>query len=143
VAIYNEKYMDDIPMLISNLRRRPPASDQDIAESERMLRATLPPDYIEFLKIANGGEGVIGETEYVALWDVNELRHLNQMYEIEKNVPGLLVFGSDGGGEAYGFDTRTRPWPVVRAPFVVMSWDDAEPMGATFHDFLMRLHGTE
>lgn len=31
--------------------------------------------------------------------------------------PGLLLFGSDGGGEGFAFSMRDTPWSVVQVPF--------------------------
>jgi hypothetical protein len=68
---------------------------------------------------------------------------MNQSYEVQKYVPGLLVFGSSGGGEAYGFDTRFPDWPIVQVPFVGMEWAVAEPMGSSFGEFLGQLYETK
>jgi hypothetical protein len=112
-------------------------------ECERWLGAELPHEYVEFLTSAGGGEGLIGETVYVILWGADELRRLNEAYEVQRYAPGLLVFGSNGGGEAYGFDTRSPDWHVVEVPLVGMTWDLAKPMGATFLSFLGNLYNTK
>jgi hypothetical protein len=52
-------------------------------------------------------------------------------------APDLLLFGSDGGGEAYAFDTRESPWGVVKVPFIGMS--DRQSivlLGRSFVEFL-------
>lgn len=133
----------DMDRLLANLNRRVPATTAAVAECERQLRVKLPPDYVEFLRATNGGEGFIGESAYVILWGAQELVPMNQAYEVQKYVPGLLIFGSDGGGEAYGFDTRIQQWQIVQVPFVGMAWNLAEPMGATFIAFLEELYNAE
>jgi SMI1/KNR4 family protein SUKH-1 len=127
---------------VDRLNRRPAAEDAAIAESEKQLAVKLPAEYVEFLKLTNGGEGFIGRN-YAILWRVEELASMNESYEVRKYAPGLLIFGSSGGGEAYGFDARTPQWPIVQVPFVGMDWDYADPMGESFNAFLGRLHGTE
>ena len=134
--------MVDLRRFLDRLNRRPGATDAAIAESEKQLGLKLPAEYMEFLKFANGGEGFIGR-EHVILWGVEELASMNQSYEVQKYVPGLLIFGSNGGGEAYGFDSRTPHWPVVQVPFVGMDWRDARSLGDLFSEFLRRLHETE
>jgi hypothetical protein len=103
----------------------------------------LPSEYVTFLKLCNGGEGFIGDEEYVILWSIEELASMNDGYEIEKYVPGLLVFGSNAGGEAYGFDTRTPESQIVSVPFVGMEWSLALPKGASFEAFLGCLYETK
>ncbi len=64
---------------------------------------------------------------------------MNQGYEVENYAPGLLIFGSDGGGEAYGFDTRNPQWQMVDIPFVGMHWSLARPIATSFEGFLTHL----
>jgi hypothetical protein len=135
--------VDDIPRIVSGLRRHRGATEDVIADTENRLKEKLPTEYVQFVKLSNGGDGCIGGNAYVMLWGVDELPAMNQSYEVEKNAPGLLIFGSNGGGEAYGFDTRTPQRPIVEMPFIGMSWDLARPMGATFRDFLERLYQHE
>jgi hypothetical protein len=124
---------------LHELNRRPGATDAMIAESERKLGLKLPAEYVEFLKVSNGGEGFIGPNAYVMLWPVEELAERNRSYEVGDATPGLLIFGSNGGGEAYGFDIRTPHFPIVQVPFIVLSWDDALPVGGSFDEFLAQL----
>ena len=133
----------DMDRLLANLNQGFPASAAAVEEVERQLGVKLPLEYVEFLKRTNGGEGTIGKGAYVILWSVGELASMNQAYEVQKYVPGLLIFGSDGGGEAFGFDTRSPQWPIVQMPFVGMAWDLTRPMGATFNEFLGRLYEIE
>jgi hypothetical protein len=128
---------------IGNLNCRPPATDETVAAFERASGKQLPDDYRQFLKIANGGEGAIGRNAYVILWGVDELASMNQAYEVENYAPGLLIFGSDGGGEAYGFDMRNPQWTTVQVPFVGMTWAQARPIAGSFKGFLEHLYRTE
>jgi len=129
--------------LLTNFNGKPPATRSAISAAQKSLGEMLPRDYVAFLNISNGGEGLVGESQYVILWRVQELAKMNRAYEVEQYAPGLLVFGSDGGGEAYGFDTRRRPWRVVRVPFVGMEWKLAERMGGSFSGFLQKLRRTK
>jgi hypothetical protein len=64
---------------------------------------------------------------------------MNHGYEVEKYLPCSLLFGSDGGGEAYAFDLRMATSSIVRVHFVGMSWADAITLDSSFLDFLKRL----
>lgn len=131
--------MSTILALSHSLQHDGGATDVAVAECEKALQLKLPPDYVQFVNLANGGEGSVGPRAYVILWRVENLASTNQAYQVETNAPGLVLFGSDGGGEGFGFDTRTSPWPVVRVPFIGMSWSLAERMGATFAEFVQEL----
>jgi len=129
--------------LLTRFSLRDAAADDLIERSEDQLATHLPGEYKEFLKVGNGGEGFIGESEYAIFWGVDELYSLNESYEVATYAPGFLVFGTDGGGEAYGFDTRVEGWPIVRLPFIGMSWNEAIPLGNSFCGFLERLYRSE
>jgi hypothetical protein len=130
--------MENQNRLFDKFNSRPGATDGQISSAENGLGIRLPHEYAEFLKNRNGGEGLIGEA-YVTLWAVSELAPLNLSYESNRWAPGLLIFGSDGGGEALGFDTRAPNWPIVQIPFVGMRWGSAHLLGATFGKFIENL----
>jgi len=124
------------------LEHRSGATNALIRESEQELGATLPEEYVEFVRLTNGAEGFVGGNAYVILWSVEELAPLNKAYDVQTYVPGLMIFGSDGGGEAYGFDTRTPDWPIIQVPFVGIAWSLARTIGRSFAAFLEHLYGT-
>ena len=130
--------MADVHRIIQNLDCRKPATTEAIARFERTTGKQLPGDYAEFVKITDGGDGFIGRA-YVILWSIGELISMNEAYEVESYAPGLLIFGSDGGGEAYGFDTRNPQWVTVEMPFVGMGWSLARPIATSFTEFLDHL----
>lgn len=132
----------DLRRFFVHLNLRPGASDATITGSEKQLGVEFPPEYVEYLRLTNGGEGFIGR-EYVILWSVEDLASMNLSYEVQKYTPGLLIFGSNGGGEAYGFDTRTPKWRIVQVPFIGMDWGYARPVGESFTAFLGHLEETE
>lgn len=128
--------MADILALTSGLDLNGPATEEGIVVCQESLSRELPADYVAFLRIGNGGDGFVGENAYVILWKCDELAELNKAYEVEQYAPGLLLFGSDGGGEAFGFDTRDADWPIVQVPFVGMDWGDAKQCGGSLVEFL-------
>jgi hypothetical protein len=118
------------------LSLNPGASDETLKAAERALQVELPSDYNEFLRASNGGEGFLGQN-YIALWRVEELKERNDGYGVEQFAPGLILFGSDGGGEAYAFDTRANPWVVVQVPFIGMGDPSLTiALGRSFSEFL-------
>ncbi|MCX6624633.1 MAG: SMI1/KNR4 family protein [Acidobacteria bacterium] len=117
-----------------------PASPEEIAAFEREAGVTLPSDYREFLRFTDGGEGFIGPNSYAMLWRIGDLLRFNREYQVHEYAPGLLLFGSSGGGEAFAFDQRSGVQkPVVSIPFVGMDLSDALPLAETFEGFLEHL----
>jgi len=126
--------------LLGEFSAKPGATADAIAKAETQLAWAFPPDYREFLGEMNGGEGFVGEN-YLILWSANELEQFNREYEVQEYAPGLVLFGSDGGGEGYAFDTRSSPAPVVQVPFIGMELQYANPVGNHFEEFIAKMAG--
>lgn len=107
---------------------------------ESQLGVSLPLEYADFLKYSNGAEGTIGENSYLVLWRIEELVPLNKAYAVSEFAPGLLLFGSDGGGAGYAFDTRSGTPPILEISFIGMDLNDTKLRGRTFIEFLEYLH---
>jgi len=133
------KKSQNIEELLVGFSGNVPARENIISNAEAKLSKLLPSDFKELLKISNGGEGNIGN-QYLIIWAIEELAAYNEQYEVAKYAPGLLVFGSNGGGEAYAFDYRIGSCSgVVKIPFVGMTLQYAEDFAPNFIDFLRRL----
>ena len=90
----------------------------------------------------NGGEGFVGDDSYLMLWKVEELQQFNRDYEVAKYLDNVLLIGSSGGGDAYGFDVARVPWRVIRVPFVGMEPRLVELVAPTFSEFLEVLYAS-
>jgi len=117
----------------------PPAHLQAIEKFEAESRIQLPQDYVCFLQKMNGGEGEFGES-YLALWSIDDIVERNRGYMVAEATPGLLVFGSDGGNEAFGFDLRSNAKEIVAVPFIVLDWKDSIRVAPTFTAFLEAMY---
>ena len=125
----------DKERLLAKFHGNPPVDALSIRQFESEAGLRLPEDYAQFLQQADGGEGFVGNA-YVILWRVGELLEMNIAYQVAEFAPGLFLFGSDGGGEAFAFDARTEAKPIVSVPFVGMELKLARPLGANFKAFL-------
>ncbi|SDX80337.1 SMI1 / KNR4 family (SUKH-1) [Pseudomonas syringae] len=113
----------------------------DISAIDRLsthLGIALPESYIDFLKKHDGGEGFIGDN-YIIFWKAEELADFNREYEVETYAPGIFLFASSGGGEAYGFDTEEAAMPIVRIPFVGMDRQYAISVARDLPDLFVKL----
>jgi hypothetical protein len=115
-----------------------PGSALAVLEAEAALGLDLPEDYRSFLCTYDGGEGFVGE-HYLVLWAAAELKPYNTDYGFPEFAPALIGFGGDGGGEAFAFDTRARPYPIVIVPLIGMSEKDAIPVADSFSGLLKRM----
>lgn len=116
----------------------PGVKDDAIMSVSSTLPYQLPSDYLEFLKLGNGGCGQIGEI-YIDLYRFEELVLTNNQYGVDRYAPGLFIFGSDGGDEAFGFDYRTPHPHVVMIPFISMDWANAVHLADSFSQFIETL----
>jgi len=91
----------------------------------------LPDEYLNFLKRMNGGSGFVGPN-YVDIWPIDKLIEYNRGYGVDHYAPELLLFGSDGGGEALAFDRRHTGWPIVMVPFIPLDVREAVTIAQGF-----------
>lgn len=123
---------------LKNFSLNDPASNEVLYDASASLRWLFPRDYETFLRLHNGSEGFVGDS-YLILWKAEDLRPFNFEYEVMEYAPGIILFGSSGGGEGYGFDTADPVMPVIRIPFVGMERSSARVVADTFTGFLAEL----
>jgi hypothetical protein len=124
--------------LFAAFELNPPATEASVWTVEDHVGIRFPIEYVDFLKFANGGEGFIGEA-YARFWRVEELNEMNLGYQVAEFAPGLFLFGSDGGGEAYAFDTGFGGMAICSVPFIPLDIKLAIPLGSNFNEFLETL----
>jgi hypothetical protein len=128
----------DKERLLAKFHGNPPAQTATIQQFQSESGVLLPHCYMEFLRDTNGGEGFVGNA-YVMLWHLEELVEMNKAYQVAEYAPGLFLFGSDGGGEAFGFAMRSDAKPIVTVPFVGMDRKLARVVAPSFKVFLEQL----
>jgi hypothetical protein len=96
-----------ITRILAKCDKGPPASLAQIDELTKAVGMELPADYIEFLMWANGAEGFVGEGDmnYLALWPIETVR----LYGARDYALFVVFIGSNGAGEAYGYDRWSSP----------------------------------
>ncbi|NJM41208.1 MAG: SMI1/KNR4 family protein [Anaerolineae bacterium] len=95
---------------------------ETISAASEQLMIDFPDDYVEFMISKNGGEGFVGES-YLVLWKAEDLQSLNEAYEMREFFPGLVAFGSDGGGDGYAFQKTNGQTAIVQFPFIGLQSD--------------------
>lgn len=128
--------------LVDEMELNQPTSRDVLTDVESKLGIKLPDQYISFMMESNGAEGTIGNS-YLAIWPAEQIVQLNVEYAVNDFTPGLVYFGSDGGGMAYAFDNRLENTLIVEFPFESIHIEDAKPCGKTFVEFLQYLNCQE
>jgi hypothetical protein len=83
-----------------------PANAADIEALTKACLFALPPEYLELLRITNGGEGELAIAPWwFQIWPVQEVSVHNDGYKIAEYHPGFWGFGSSGGGVLLAFST--------------------------------------
>ena len=128
--------------LLVDFSANPAAGEQAIQGAERECGVQFPDDYRAFLAQFNGGEGFIGK-HYLVLEKAEELMKFNRDLEVNEYAPGFFMFGSDGGGDGFAFDTRSSPYRVVIVPFIGMSIEDGIVVAESFLGLLEKMKQTD
>ena len=85
----------------------------------------------------------LSESIILVLSKAEELLTFNRDLEVGEYAPGFFMFGSDGGGEGFAFDTRSSPYRVVIVPFIGMSIEDGIVVAESFLGLLEKMMQTD
>ena len=99
----------------------------------------LPVDYLTAIREFGGREGFLGD-QYLRLHRLDELIVLNAAYNIPNLAPEIIIFGSDGGCEAFAFTLHDKV--VVQIPFIPLSIENAIAKSHSFTGFIQQLNDT-
>jgi SMI1 / KNR4 family (SUKH-1) len=132
---------DTTTALLPDVRLAPEgASEERIDETEEQMDCKLPRDVKAFLGQHDGGEGTIGPRKRpIELWSLDRIRTECDAQEITRAVPGLVLFGSDGGSEGYGWLPRLERGRYGRISLLAAGAHEFESLGDTFEDLLRAL----
>ncbi len=97
---------------------------------DKVNNMSLPKEYVDFMKLHNGGEGDIGNA-YLVLFPLEELQEINEDYAIEEELPGHIIIGNNGSGELYGINSNGEYFNV---PFIIEK-EYLTILGSTLDEF--------
>lgn len=122
--------------------RRPGATEAAIDQVRAYAELELPKEYLDFLRSSNGAEGQVGRKGYVHLFAAEEIPKLDEGFGLREFLPGFLLVGSDGGGEAIAIDTRSNDpltMEYVVVPFIGLDIDDICFRSGSLYDLLRHI----
>ena len=134
-----------LPKLLEQFDTKPGAPGATMQKLSDYVQSStgtgLPGDYLDFLRFSDGGIGH-GPDLYLIMDSAEQVPASTEGYAAEF-APGLIIIGSDGGGNVLGIDTRSkRPesMPYIMVDPIVLSWDErSSPIqvrGVTLCDLL-------
>jgi hypothetical protein len=116
------------------------ASDERIEQIEEQMDCKLPRDAKAFLREHDGGEGTVGARKRpIELWSIERIRAECDAQEITRAVPGLVLFGSDGGSEGYGWLPRLERGRYGRISLLAAGAHEFDSLGESFEELLRAL----
>lgn len=105
------------------------------SDADASARNQWPREYVELLSYMNGGEGWVGEN-YVRIFPQADAVWLNEQSPFREFRDNIFVFGSTGGGEAYGFDQKDGN-RVVQVPFIPFIREDVLSIATDLRTWLL------
>jgi SMI1 / KNR4 family (SUKH-1) len=108
------------------------------AKPEDLDALPLPKDLRAFLEQHNGGLGMLGNRP-LDLWSAAQIAKEAESQDVSLAIPGLLLFGSDGGAEGYGHLARLAKKSYGRISLLAAGVHEFEGLADTFDDFLKAL----
>jgi hypothetical protein len=128
---------EPLDRLLRDVRLAGPAGEDRIAQVEKEMDCTLPGDVKAFLREHDGGSGVLGpQKRPIELWSIERIRDECEAQEVTRATPGLVLFGSDGGAEGYGFLPRVRDRRYGRISLLAAGAHEFEGLANTFVDLI-------
>lgn len=115
----------------------PPATENQIAEVERVLDFTFPKDYKDFLLATNGFEGEIGD--FLTIFEPVENIVEATQTSCAEFFPWAIFIGSNGNLEMFVIDRRSSPVQFGLLPFIADN-NDLILLGTSFEQFLKGLN---
>ena len=114
-------------------------SDGQIRAVMSALDFQLPLDYMEFMKLYNGGEGEIGQKYWLVLFPLEDLIDFNKANNLlMEQIPDYFLIGKDAADTGFAFNKKTG----AVYSFGMMSdfeTDTIVECGINFNDFLQKL----
>ena len=122
-------------MDLSGMKLAPEGADPKLLD-----QLGLPADLRAFLAKNNGGRGTIGARKRpLLLWSAELIESEADEQEVTRSTPGLLLFGTDGGAEGYGYLPRLRRGKYGRISLLAAGPHEFEPLGDSLEELLTAL----
>lgn len=128
---------DETARLLGAMKPNAPATEEAVAAAQRDLGVIFPDDYVEFLRHADGAEGLTTVGAWLALYPLAEVLAATQdLRSFDDRFRPLVVLASDGGEEDYVLDPRRTPPQIYEWELFSPEPFDGRPVGSTLRELL-------
>jgi len=122
-----------------NFQKRIEKLKLTIEEVENKINFALPDDYKFYAENFVGIDSLIG-TEYVQIWDFNEILKFNSEYKIIENLKNTIAIGGNGSSEFIAIKfLKSTEYRIVLSPLIDLDDTYHIEIGNSFTDFFERL----
>jgi hypothetical protein len=114
--------------IFTEARYLAPIPDEEFDQAEAGLGCQFPSAWREYLQGQSWlSRGFLESGCYLTLLAPRESFEWCEAWQPAAQVPGLVILGTDGGGEMLAVDGRDRSAPLVLIPMITQGWADALP----------------
>jgi hypothetical protein len=107
------------------------------APAGQLDRLPLPKDVRGFLEKHDGARGTVGlRKRPLLLWSAGQIAREADEQEVTQATPGLLLFGSDGGAEGYGYLPRLQRGKYGRISLMAAGAHEFESLGDSLEELV-------
>jgi hypothetical protein len=124
----------------TDFERNTPLSNADYQRYASFLSGKVASDYLGFMLDYNGGEGPVGEENYLSLFRLEDVPAYNQACSALEGTSGFIIFASDGGNTVYAF---RGPDAVVEFDLIGLTTEEALFIAEDFTGFLASLASSD
>jgi hypothetical protein len=91
-----------------------PATETELEELKNSVESELPQEFLDLLRVSNGGEGDIALLPLIfKLDETQEIISLQNDDFYKREFPNFFFFGGNGNIEMIAFDLRKKPYSIV------------------------------
>jgi hypothetical protein len=107
------------------------------APADELDELQLPEDLRAFLAKHDGARGTVGARKRpLILWGAAQIASEAGEQEVSQAVPGLLLFGTDGGAEGYGYLPRLSRGKYGRISLLAAGAHEFESLGESLEELV-------
>ena len=109
----------------------------DGAAPDDLGKLPLPADLRAFLEKHDGARGTVGPRKRpLVLWSARQIASEAEAQEVTLATPGLLLFGTDGGAEGYGYLPRLARGRYGRISLMAAGAHEFESLGDSLEELV-------